>query len=97
MPSACVGTEKSYYEPSHGSAPDIAGKGTANPYSMIGSVALMLEKSFEMDDAARRVWDALRAVFAAGHVTADLAAPEERGKALGTAAFGDLVVAALKS
>jgi len=97
MPSACVGLEKSYYEPSHGSAPDIAGKGIANPYSMIGSVALMLEKSFELDDAARRVWAALRAVFAAGHVTADLAAPEQRDKALGTAAFGDLVVAALGS
>ncbi|GIT49715.1 MAG: hypothetical protein Ct9H300mP14_16430 [Gammaproteobacteria bacterium] len=46
MPSACVGPEKSYYEPSHGSAPDIAGRGIANPYSMIGSVAMMLEMSF---------------------------------------------------
>ena len=97
MPSACVGTEKSYYEPSHGSAPDIAGKGIANPYSMIGSVALMLEKSFALDDAARRVWDALRAVFGAGHVTADLASPGRRAEAVGTAEFGDLVVAALQS
>jgi 3-isopropylmalate dehydrogenase len=44
MPSACIGPKKSYVEPAHGSAPDIAGKNIANPYSMIGSVALMLEK-----------------------------------------------------
>src|SRR5690606_22048986 len=54
MPSACMGTEKAYYEPSHGSAPDIAGKGSANPYSLIGSVALMLEKSFGMEKEERR-------------------------------------------
>ena len=46
MPSACVGPDKAYYEPAHGSAPDIAGRGIANPYSMIGSVALMLEGVF---------------------------------------------------
>ncbi len=97
MPSACVGTEKSYYEPSHGSAPDIAGKGIANPYSMIGSVALLLEKSFGLDDAGRRIWDAARAVFGAGYVTADLAVPGQQAKMVDTAGFGDLVVAALKS
>jgi 3-isopropylmalate dehydrogenase len=53
MPSACVGPEKAYYEPSHGSAPDIAGQGIANPYSMIGSVAMMLEMSFGMEAEAR--------------------------------------------
>ncbi|MCK5354255.1 MAG: 3-isopropylmalate dehydrogenase, partial [Methyloprofundus sp.] len=53
MPSACLGDEKSYYEPSHGSAPDIAGKNIANPYSMIGSVAMMLENSFDMADEAK--------------------------------------------
>ncbi len=97
MPSACVGTEKSYYEPSHGSAPDIAGKGIANPYSMIGSVALMLEKSFGLDDAGRRIWDAARTVFGAGYVTVDLAVPGQQAKLVSTAEFGDLVVAALKS
>ncbi len=48
MPSACIGHDKAYYEPSHGSAPDIAGQNVANPYSMIGSVAMMLEHSFGM-------------------------------------------------
>ena len=44
MPSACVGPDKAYYAPAHGSAPAIAGRGIATPYSMIGSVALMLER-----------------------------------------------------
>ena len=48
MPSACLSDNIAYYEPSHGSAPDIAGKNMANPYSMIGSVAMMLEYSFGM-------------------------------------------------
>ncbi|MGR9071765.1 MAG: 3-isopropylmalate dehydrogenase, partial [Gammaproteobacteria bacterium] len=56
MPSACLGDDKAYYEPSHGSAPDIAGKDIANPYSMIGSVAMMLEYSFGMDGEARNIW-----------------------------------------
>ena len=95
MPSACIGTEKAYYEPSHGSAPDIAGKGIANPYSMIGSVALMLEKSFGMEAEAKRVMDAMRAVFAAGYTTADLKDPEGKSETIGTSDFGDRVVAAL--
>jgi 3-isopropylmalate dehydrogenase len=93
MPSACVGPEKAYYEPSHGSAPDIAGKGIANPYSMIGSVALMLEKSFHMTDEAGWVWEALRSVFREGYATPDLAKPEHGHKTLGTAEFGDKVAA----
>ncbi len=92
MPSACIGTEKSYYEPSHGSAPDIAGKGIANPYSMIGSVALMLEKSFNMRDDARRILDAMRAVFGAGYTTADLRDPEGKLKPVSTQEFGDKVL-----
>lgn len=95
MPSACIGRDKAYYEPSHGSAPDIAGKGIANPYSMIGSVALMLEKSFGMDAEARRVWDAMRAVFGRGLTTADLRDPAGKLQIVDTARFGDLVVEAL--
>jgi len=92
MPSACLGAEKAYYEPSHGSAPDIAGKGIANPYSMIGSVALMLEKSFGMDSAGAAVWKAMRQVFADGFTTSDLG----KGTVIGTADFGDRVVATLE-
>jgi len=92
MPSACIGTEKSYYEPSHGSAPDIAGQGIANPYSMIGSVALMLEMSFGLEDAAKRIWEAMRQVFGEGFTTADLRDPEGKAEPITTAEFGDKVV-----
>ena len=90
MPSACVGPEKAYYEPSHGSAPDIAGRGIANPYAMIGSVAMMLETSFGMVGEARAIWSALAGVFAAGFATADLGG--EGATVLDTASFGDKVV-----
>ncbi|MEC7227227.1 MAG: 3-isopropylmalate dehydrogenase [Candidatus Latescibacterota bacterium] len=94
MPSACVGPEKSYYEPSHGSAPDIAGQGIANPYSMIGSVALMLDKSFGMKAESDALWNAMQQVFADGFTTADLSRGGEQ--LISTAEFGDKVVAALQ-
>lgn len=97
MPSACVGPDKAYYEPSHGSAPDIAGQGVANPYSMIGSVAMMLEMSFDQADEAARVWKAMQSVFAAGYSTPDLKAPGSDAKLISTADFGDRVVSALKN
>ena len=96
MPSACIGEEKSYYEPSHGSAPDIAGKGIANPYSMIGSVAMMLEKSFAMEEEARRIWTAMTDVFGNGFTTSDLGDPDGQHQTISTSDFGDKVVAALQ-
>lgn len=95
MPSACVGDEKAYYEPSHGSAPDIAGQNVANPYSMIGSVAMMLEMSFGMQDEAKNVWHAMQSVFAQGYSTPDLSRPGSDVKLIDTRSFGDLVVAEL--
>jgi 3-isopropylmalate dehydrogenase len=96
MPSACVGDNKAYYEPSHGSAPDIAGKFIANPYSMIGSVAMMLEMSFGMDQEAKNVWHAMQSVFADGYSTADLSKPGSGVIMINTPAFGDRVVEALR-
>jgi 3-isopropylmalate dehydrogenase len=96
MPSACLGDEKAYYEPSHGSAPDIAGKNIANPYSMIGSVAMMLEMSFGMDQEAKNVWHAMQSVFADGYSTPDLSKPGSGVKMIDTQAFGDRVVEALR-
>ena len=96
MPSACVGPEKSYYEPSHGSAPEIAGQGIANPYSMIGSVAMMLEMSFGMDNEARNLWQAMQAVFVAGFTTPDLARRGDSEKKITTAEFGDRVAGELE-
>lgn len=99
MPSACMGPEKSYYEPSHGSAPDIAGKNIANPYSMIGSVAMMLEMSFGLNDEAKAVWSAMKSVFEEGHSTADLSTSSTKSadnagniNLVSTDQFGDLVM-----
>ena len=97
MPSACKGPEKSYYEPSHGSAPDIAGQNIANPYSMIGSVAMMLEDSFGMVEESKNVWTAMQSVFADGYSTPDLSKPGSGVKMIKTAEFGDKVVAALRA
>ena len=91
MPSACIGPKKAYYEPSHGSAPDIAGQSIANPYSMIGSVAMMLEMSFNMEDEAKKVWQAMQSVFAQGYSTPDLSKPGVNAKMISTDGFGDLV------
>ncbi len=91
MPSACIGPEKAYYEPSHGSAPDIAGKNIANPYSMIGSVAMLLDMSLGLKPEADHVWQAMRAVFDQGWTTPDLAPPGGGGRTINTRSFGDLV------
>jgi 3-isopropylmalate dehydrogenase len=95
MPSACVNPEtgKAYYEPSHGSAPDIAGQNKANPYAMIGSVAFMLDKSFNMEYAARDIWKGMDTVFAHGFRTAELKRENTpHSKVVSTSQFGDLVV-----
>jgi len=96
MPSACIGPEKAYYEPSHGSAPDIAGRNIANPYSMIGSVAMMLEMSFNMRDESAMVWDAMKSVFEAGYSTADLSRSSDDIELVSTTDFGDKVMAKLE-
>jgi len=99
MPSACLNplTGKGYYEPAHGSAPDIAGKGIANPYSMIGSLAFMLEKSFNLKKESDEIWQALTGVFAQGYRTKELAGKETSSELiLSTKEFGDKVVELIK-
>ena len=93
MPSACIGPEKSYVEPAHGSAPDIAGKNIANPYSMIGSIALLFEKCLELPNEALDIWNAIFKVFEEGFITRDLMAPWQPTKnVLTTSEFGHQVV-----
>jgi 3-isopropylmalate dehydrogenase len=82
------------YEPVHGSAPDIAGNGIANPIATILSVGLMFRLTFGYDDAADSVENAVKEVLDAGHRTGDIA--DDPAKALGTSAMGDLIVAAMK-
>lgn len=96
MPSACLGDDKAYYEPSHGSAPDIGGKNIANPYSMIGSVAMMLDLSFGMARESKNIWDAMQNVFSQGYSTADLSKPGGDIKMIKTDEFGDRVVSELQ-
>jgi 3-isopropylmalate dehydrogenase len=94
LPSASLNERgQGLYEPSHGSAPDIAGKGIANPLATILSAAMMLRYSLDRAQQAERIEVAVRKVLAQGLRTADIAAP---GTAVvGTAAMGDGVVAAL--
>lgn len=99
IPSASLGARKTkwgiygLYEPSHGSAPDIAGKGLANPLATILSGAMMLRYSLGADKAAAGIERAVSKVLAKGLRTRDLAGP--KGKALSTQAMGQAVLKAL--
>ena len=72
LPSASIGELTSFYEPIHGSAPDIAGKGIANPIATILSAAMMLRYSFKEDAAAKAIEDAVDKMLADGFRTPDL-------------------------
>lgn len=90
LPSATLGSSgKGLYEPIHGSAPDIAGQGKANPCATILSAAMLLRYSLGMEEAADRIEAAVTAALASGARTADL------GGALSTEAMGDAVLKAL--
>jgi len=78
------------YEPVHGTAPDIAGQGVANPIAAILSAAMLLRYSLNMVREADRVEAAVRRVLEQGHRTRDIAGPKD--KALGTKEMGDLIV-----
>lgn len=94
LPSASVGNGSlGLYEPIHGSAPDIAGKGIANPCGTIASVALLLRYSLGLDEEANAVEAAIAAAIADGCRTADIATNGER--TLGTAEMTDRIIAKL--
>jgi 3-isopropylmalate dehydrogenase len=99
LPSASLGAEdpstgkrKALYEPVHGSAPDIAGQGAANPIAMIGSLGMALRYSFGLGEAADALDAAIADVLASGTRTRDIAA--KGANAVGTVEMGDAVVAA---
>jgi 3-isopropylmalate dehydrogenase len=100
LPSASLGLPmangrpKALYEPVHGSAPDIAGQGKANPIACILSFAMALRYSFGMGEDATRVEKAVEKVLADGVRTADLMGPEG-GTPVSTTAMGDAIIAAL--
>ena len=94
LPSASLdANNKGLYEPIHGSAPDIAGKGVANPLAMILSAAMMLRYSGNQAAAADRIENAVRKVLSQGYRTGDIF--EAGMKKVGTKEMGDAVVAAL--
>jgi 3-isopropylmalate dehydrogenase len=94
LPSASLDSDnKGLYEPCHGSAPDIAGKGIANPLATILSVAMMMRHTFSREDAAQRIEFAVHKALQKGLRTADIA--EIGQKKIGTAEMGDAVVSAL--
>lgn len=86
-------SKKGLYEPSHGSAPDIAGKNLANPIATILSAAMMLRYSFDNEAAATRIENAVKKVLAAGYRTGDIY--EEGTKRVSCSEMGDQIVAAM--
>lgn len=100
LPSASLGAEdpktgkrRAMYEPVHGSAPDISGKGLANPIAQIASFGMALRYSLGMGDLADAVDRAIARVLEEGYRTGDIAAPGQ--KAIGTRAMGEAFLAAL--
>ncbi|HQU89310.1 MAG TPA: 3-isopropylmalate dehydrogenase, partial [Denitromonas sp.] len=94
LPSASLDeNNKGMYEPCHGSAPDIAGKGLANPLATILSVAMMLRYTFSQEAAAQRIEAAVKSVLAQGYRTGDIY--EAGTRKVGTIEMGDAVIAAL--
>ena len=94
LPSASLDVNsKGLYEPSHGSAPDIAGQGIANPLATILSAAMMLRFSLNMPEQAGRIENAVKSVLAQGLRTPDIY--EEGTTRVSTSEMGDAVVAAL--
>ncbi|BBK37591.1 3-isopropylmalate dehydrogenase [Allostella sp. ATCC 35155] len=99
LPSASIGAPRAdgryhgLYEPIHGTAPDIAGQGIANPAAMILSLALLFDYSLGLSEEAGMITAAIERVLADGLRTTDLAGPGETP--VSTSAFGDAVVAAL--
>ena len=90
LSSASLGAGKlGLYEPSHGSAPDIAGKGIANPIATILSAAMLLRYSFDLDEEAKAVETAVEEVLKAGYRTIDIMS--EGMTQVGTVSMGDLI------
>ena len=95
LPSASLGDgTRGLYEPIHGSAPDIAGQGIANPLATILSAAMMLRHSLGQEDAAQALERAVERALDAGYRTPDLAgvaAPDQTVEVVGTEAMGEIV------
>ena len=90
LPSASIGEKHGLYEPIHGSAPDIAGQGIANPIATISSAAMMLKYQFGEEAAAKRIEDAIKKVLKEGYRTRDLASYDAK-EVVTTSEMGSLI------
>jgi 3-isopropylmalate dehydrogenase len=89
LPSASIGGRVGLYEPIHGSAPDIAGKGIANPLAAIASAAMLLRYSLNLETEARAIESAIASVLQAGYRTSDLSRNSQ--SVICTSKMGDLI------
>jgi 3-isopropylmalate dehydrogenase len=94
LPSATIGGKVNLYEPVHGSAPDIAGQGKANPIGAILTAAMVLRHSGQLESEAQAIEAAVAEVLKAGHRTADIARGGAQANTT-TTQMGDLVLDAL--
>jgi 3-isopropylmalate dehydrogenase len=94
LPSASLGADArgGVFEPIHGSAPDIAGRGIANPYAAMLSAAMLLRHALRLEREAKALEDAVNAAIAGGALTADLAPP---GRSITTRGAADAVLVRL--
>ncbi len=95
LPSASLGEKYALYEPVHGTAPEIAGQDKANPIAMIGSIAMMLDITFNLPEAAERVNRAIDSTLDKGFRTADIAR-SEKDKIISTSEIRDKIIEALE-
>lgn len=89
LPSASIGGKVGVYEPVHGSAPDIEGKDMANPIAMITSAAMMLKYTFDLNEPAKDIEDAVETVLEKGYRTGDIY--KEGDKLVGTREMASLI------
>jgi 3-isopropylmalate dehydrogenase len=95
LPSASLNSDnKGMYEPVHGSAPDISGKGLANPLAAISSVAMMLKYSFDLNEASTSIENSIQTVLSEGYRTHDLEGAQN--KKLTTSEMGNKIIENLK-
>lgn len=96
LPSASLGGKVGLYEPIHGSAPDIAGKGVANPLATILSIAMMLKYSFDLPQEAALIEEAVERVLAGGYRTGDIYREGPGVRRVGTKEMGEKVREAIR-
>ena len=90
LPSASTGEKTAIYEPIHGSAPDIAGQGIANPIATISSASMMLKYSLDEIEASKMIDDAIKKVLADGYRTKDISAFDAKEE-VSTSQMGDII------